>query len=517
MREVQDWLAAARTEVLHGKFAAAQAILAQALAVHPTSVELRRAQAGVLDKSGRHAEAEALFRVLLDEDAGDAASAFSLASTLKDRGSTAAVARIMRACLATHSNSRDSDLAIQAIEMLDDCGRQADAVAIATKAIEANPADARLHAYAGMLRIQLGEFEPARQHYLFALQHDKHAWEWHVPIGLASTQRYAGSDHPDLALLRNGLRREDLSDKARAELRFAIGKAHDDLGDYGQAARYFREGNAISHRLTKWSRKAWRRAVEARFASPAGRQHAEPTPGFTPVFIVGMPRSGTTLLAELLSRHPGVCNRGELPWIAKLAGLPSLSGAPSRADLQHAAATYAAHSRQDDAGDACWFVDKQPLNFRYVDLMLSMFPQARIIHCQRSERDVAMSLWMQCFLEEVQGYSYDFDDIAIVMRDCERLMARWRQQFPDSIRTVRYEELVANPRDVVASVAAWIGSPISQSAAPATAVARSAISTASLWQARQPIHSRSVGRWKHYIGCVPELSRFAGDRAAPNG
>ena len=507
MREVQDCLAAAQTEVLHGRLAAAQTILAQALAIQPTSVELRRAQAGVLDKSGRHADAEELFRVLLGEDAGDAASAFALASILKNRGSTAAAAVVMRRCLANHSNSRDPDLAIQAIELLDDCDRKADAAAIAAAAIDANPNEPRLHAYAGMLQMQLGEFERARRHYLFALQYDERAWEWHVPIGVASAQRYESRKHPDLTLLRNGLEREGLSDKARAELHFALGKAHDDFGDYEEAARHFREGNAIAHRLTKWSRKAWRRAVEARLASPAGTQHVTPVPRFTPVFIVGMPRSGTTLLAELLSLHPKVRNRGELPWIAKLAGLPSLAGDPDGASLEDAAATYASHSRQDDAGDACWFIDKQPLNFRYVDLMLTMFPQAKVIHCRRNERDVALSLWMQCFLEEVQGYSYDFGDMALVMHDCEKLMGRWQVRWPDSIRTVRYEELVADSRVVVESLAAWIGFPVLQTAA--SAASTSVINTASLWQARQPVHSHSVRRWTRYIGCLPELSQFA--------
>ena len=484
-RQIRDWLVAAQTEVLHGELIAAQATLTQALADHPTSVELRRAQAGVLSKNGLDAEAEALLRGLLRENAGDMASAFALASVLTNRGRTAAAAAVMHACLADEPNSRDPDLAIRAIELLDDCDRKSDAAAIAENILRAIPDDTRLHAYAGMLQIQLGEFARARQHYLFALQHDGRAWEWHVPIGLAAAQHYQGVEHPDLALLRSGLQRDGVSDKARAELHFALGKAHDDFGDYPQAARHFQEGNAIAHRLTKWSRKSWRRAVEARLASKPTAHLLEPPTEFTPVFIVGMPRSGTTLLAELLSRHPKVCNRGELPWITKLAGLPSLAGNPGRADLQGAAATYTARSRQDDAGDARWFIDKQPLNFRYVDLILAMFPNARIIYCRRSSRDTALSLWMQCFLEDVQGYAYDFGDIALVMRDCERLMAHWRGRWTDSIRTVHYEELVADTSGVIQSLNDWIGFPPSQAVAPAAEVPAGAISTASLWQARQ--------------------------------
>lgn len=508
-RTASDWLAIVQAQLLRGETSVAQTTLALALSEYPTSFELRRAQAGIFQRIGRRNDAEALLRELLDADPSDGASAFAFAHMLKEQGRMAGAASILRACFALPSNGRDANLAIAAIELLDDCDRKADAAAIARCAIEENPADARLHAYAGMLEIQLGAFERARQHYLYALKHGERAWEWHVPIGLAAAQRYEDAAHPDLSLFEEGLRHRGLSHKARAELHFALGKAHDDVGDYTRAARHFREANAIAHKLTKWSRKAWRRAIEARLAAPVNRQHAESTQDFTPVFIVGMPRSGTTLLAELLSRHPGVCNRGELPWIARLADRPDLNGTPSHTALQGAVATYLAFSRQDDANDSRWFIDKQPLNFRYVDLMLSMFPSAKIIHCRRNSRDTALSLWMQCFLEDVQGYAYDFDDIGLVMHDCNRLMAHWCRRYAASIRSVEYEDLVEAPLPTIAALAQWIGLPASNSGEPPSSGATPSISTASLWQARQPVNTRSVERWRRYAACLPELLRFS--------
>lgn len=505
-RTEQAWLEEARAQVLHGQIPFAQVILSHALTEYPASAALRRALAGLLQQTGRGDEAEMVLRTLLEHDATDAVSAFTLADMLRQQGRTAAAASILRTCFAHPSDCRDADLAIRAIEVLDDCDCKADAASIAAVAIEANPYDPRLHAYAGMLQIQLGNFELARRHYLFALEHDGRAWEWHVPIGLSSTQRYESAEHSDFALFRNGLQRESLSHKAHAELHFALGKSHDDVGDYEQAARHFREGNAIAHRLTKWSRKAWRRAVEAQLASKPITCPLEASADFTPVFIVGMPRSGTTLLATLLSRYPGICNRGELPWIARIAERPALNVAPNRANLQDAAAIYVAHARRDDAGDARWFIDKQPLNFRYLDLMLSMFPHAKIIHCQRDARDTALSLWMQCFLEDVQGYAYDFDDIAIVMRDCGRLMDHWRQRYAGAIRAARYENLVAEPQATVVDLAQWVGLPAPNAHEPSSPHEPTPpISTASLWQARQPVNTRSIARWRHYAPYVPEL------------
>jgi len=506
-RTEQNWLDSVRTLLLSGQVASAQTTLTHALAEFPVSADLRRVQAGILQRGGHPHAAEQVLRELLKQNAGDAASAFALAELLKNECRSGAAAAVIRECFAGTQNSSDAELAIKAIELLDGCGRKHDALAVTQSAIAANRDDPRLHAYAGMLAVQLGEFNNARKHYLFALERDMRSVEWHVPLGLSNTLRYDNPDHPDLALFRQSLGRDGLSGVARAELHFALGKASDDIGDYASAAQHYREGNAIRKRTANWSRKAWRRAIEARLGIAPNVAALSPTEEFTPIFVVGMPRSGTTLLAELLSQDPQICNCGELPMLARLAQDAALAGTSNHAALRHAAASYVREARQDGATEAHWFIDKQPLNFRYVDLALAMFPDAKIIHCDRSERDVALSLWMQCFLEDVQGYSYNFDDIAMVMGDRSRLMAHWNQRHARSITTIRYEELVSAPDQITEALAKWIGLP-PRTRVISTPESKPSISTASLWQARQPVYSTSVGRWKHFAKQVPELLRF---------
>lgn len=503
----QHWLDQARALMLRGEQARAEPLLIAATRDFPRSLELRRVLAAVYRQTGRREEAEALLRELLHDHPQDAASAFTLAESLIEQVRPQAAAEVLRACF--ESSPQDVELAIRAIELLDEADRKAEAAAIAEAALGVAPEDPRLHAYSGMLELQLGAFTRARERYLFALSRSSQACEWQAPLGLSSAQRYRDAAHPDFAVFRQCLQQTDLSSKARSTLLFALGKAHDDIGDYAQAATYLREANGIAHALTHWSRKDWRRAVEARLALGPIASRAEPTVGFTPIFIVGMPRSGTTLLAELLSRYPGVRNRGELPWIAKLAQQPDLAGQPSADALTRAAALYARNARRDDAPNAHWFIDKQPLNFRYVDLILALFPNAKIIHCARNARDTALSLWMQSFIEDVQGYAYDFDDIAMVMRDCGRLMAHWRQRH--DVNTVRYEDLVVEPQVVITRLAQWIGVPDTTSAANPSP-APGTISTASLWQARQPVNTNSVGRWARYQPYIPELSQIPGER-----
>ncbi|HEX7325617.1 MAG TPA: sulfotransferase [Rhodanobacteraceae bacterium] len=508
-RSESAWLDAARSEILHGQLQAAQATLHAALGEFPDSVDLHRAAAGVFQQIGEPDRAAATLRDLLARDPGDRASAFALVRTLKPQGRTAAAAAVLRACMAQAANRDDANLAIAAIELLNDCDRRRDAFAIADAALTGNPDDPRLHAYAGMLAIQLGEFERARRHYLFALDHAPSALEWHVPIGLASTLRYTDTGHPDCARFRAGLQRNDLSPLARAELHFALGKACDDAGELAAAAGHFRDGNAIRHRHTPWRAKAWRRVLAVRMAAQRGAIAADPLPAFTPIFIVGMPRTGTTLLAELLARFAGVINRGELATLPQLADQLAAHGTPTPAIVNAAAAQYIRLARQDDAGAAQWCIDKQPLNFRYLDVALALFPNARIIHCQRAARDTALSLWMQCFLEDVQGYAYDFDDMALVMRGEQRLMAHWHDLYPDAIRDVHYETLVAAPEATLDALGAWLGlRPAPPAIDTPVAAPDSTISTASLWQARQPIHTRSVGRSAAYLAYVPELARW---------
>lgn len=500
-----DWLEQAQALMLRGDLARAESLIGHALGDYPASFALRRMLAGIRLQTGREAEGEALLTQLFGEQPEDAGTAFALARALASQSKGAGVARVLR---AHFQRARpDTELAIRAIELLDDCDRKRDASAIADLAMAADPEDLRMPAYAGMLESQLGNFPQARAHYLRAMGAPL-ACEWHVPYGIALMQRYHNAVHPDFTLFRDCLARGDLSGKARSSLLFALAKAHDDIGEYARAADYSREANALARAETKWSRAHWRQETRTRLNAAPIPAKAEPLANFTPVFIVGLPRSGTTLVAELLARFPQVCNRGESPWLATLAEQDALRGQPSRSALQSAAIAYATRMKRDDAESSRWFIDKQPLNLRYLDLVMSLFPNARIIHCRRDARDNALSLWMQSFTEDVQGYAYDFSDIALVMHDCQQLLYRWRTMYPRSIHEVDYEQLVASSSRTISDLAIQLGLPAPDTNRLPAPTAPGGIGSASLWQARQPIYARSVGRWKNYTRFLPELLGF---------
>jgi tetratricopeptide (TPR) repeat protein len=502
-REERDWLECGRALVLRRDLDGAAAVFAAASDRFPDSADAQQALAGVHWQTGQPARAEPILRALLAAHPGHVAATFLLAKILKEQGRTGAAEAVVRALFAYAPQPIGTT--IQAIELLDDAGRKQAAAELCESEIARGSTDARLHAYSAMLHLQLGDFARVRERYTYALAHDERALDWQAANGLAAAQRYKEASHPDFALFQRCLERPGLGDRARASLLFALGKAHDDIGDFAQAAGYFREANRVVASFAEWPRKNFRRMVAARLdAKPlAGRSAL--APDFVPVFIVGMPRSGSTLVAELLSRHPDVRQRGELPWLPVVAERLSANARPTAEALGRLASTYLAQLRLDDAL-ARFYLDKQPLNFLHLDAIAALLPNARVIYCERGERDTALSIWTQYFAGAEHNFAYDFADIATVMQACPRLIASARKRGAPPIHTVRYERLVTATDECLGELADWLG--LGELDATARDGSTRAISTASLWQVRQPIYTRSVGRWRAYAPHVPELMRF---------
>jgi LPS sulfotransferase NodH len=226
-----------------------------------------------------------------------------------------------------------------------------------------------------------------------------------------------------------------------------------------------------------------------------------------PMFIVGMPRSGTTLLASILSNHPAIATAGELPTIIQFtsqigewagAGVtyPQAARHLSSPAAERLIGRYLERLRRDIAADVPYVIDKHPINFRHLGLIALLFPHATVIHCRRDPLDTCLSNYFQRF-PPAYDFAFDLRNIGHYFRQYSRLMDHWRAALAKPMLEVSYEEMIANTEKVARSILDVLGLPWDERClAPHTNPY--AIETASKWQVRQPIYRHAVERWRHY-------------------
>lgn len=497
----QVWLDCARRFAEQNETAEMVALLEASTNRWPDAHELRYALAVALRHDGRPLHAEAQFRTLLEADPGNRDAAFALAAMLRDDGRLRAAGDVL-VHYAMNLPSGNTEGLLECMSFLRQCQRQRSALELCESTLAAGQNDPRLHYFAGELALTLGDFARAREHLLCCVDRlDGNVW--FSLQALADTQRYEDASHPDFTLFERALQNSKLSVRGRASVLFARGKAYDDIGDFVSAANAWREANGLIYGQIQWSTSTWRHLVATQCTLRPSKFCVEPSDHFVPVFIVGMPRSGTTLLAQLLSRYPQVRNRGELNLIPYIwRKLRDANAQNDERACYDASRLYYAHVRQDDT-PARWYIDKYPMNFCHLDLVARLFPNARIVYCRRDRRDTALSIWSHFFASGQNEFAYRFDDIAEVMAGCERLMTHWKSILPIPIFTIDYEKLVTAPQDCCTAVASFLG--LEGDTLENTDSNDVTIESSSLWQARQPVYERSVGRWWHYADHLPEL------------
>jgi hypothetical protein len=298
---------------------------------------------------------------------------------------------------------------------------------------------------------------------------------------------------------------EASADDDRIPLAFALGKAWLDAGEAERAFDRLDAGN-------RWKRASFDYAVEAdvalfeRIASAFSADVVAADGGYDgdlPVFVIGMPRSGTTLVEQILASHPDVHGAGELGVLEGVIGdavgadgFPERAAALSAAQAQAVGRAYADNVGRYAQGRKR-VVDKMPSNFRYAGLIHRILPKARIIHCRRDPRDTGLSCYSKLFTG-AQPFAYDLAELGRYHRAYERLMDHWRAVLPpECFLEVDYEDVVGDLEAQARRLAAFCGLDWNAACLDFHTTAR-AVRTASAAQVRKPIYTGSVGRWKAY-------------------
>ncbi|GAC1631058.1 MAG: sulfotransferase [Nevskia sp.] len=479
-------------------------LLDAALASHPDAPALLRLKAAACRRSGDPSAAEQALRraAALAPDEQDLV--FELAALLRDEARMDAAAEVVNGFM---QRPRGVKTALAASEFLVSCGHHDHAYAVGAAELGRGDRSTALELDAGMQALALGRFDEAGRHLRAALH--RRPPEWGATLPLALSRRYRSPLDPDITAFSRIWEDESIPDELRLPSGFALGKAFDDLGLVREAAGVLRAANRLADLEQLWSPQNWRDFVEAQLGQRIVPLAQPVRDDLVPVFVIGLPRTGTTLIADRLGRHPDVRNRGELNWIAYLSEQLAIERRFEDAGaLRRAAEIYLRHLRRDDA-PARFYIDKNPLNFRHLGLISALFPNARIIHGVRSERDTALSIWSQLFDHADNAYAYRFDHILELMRGHDRLIQALAPGLRQPMLRLRYETLVGDPAGTLAQVGTFVGLDGAADLLAMPARPGCPIGTASVWQARQPISERSVGRAAAYLPVLPELSRFS--------
>jgi tetratricopeptide (TPR) repeat protein len=377
----------------------------------------------------------------------------------------------------------------------------------------AHPDCAMAHLILGGMLGQTGHSTEAAAHYDRAAELSPTmigAW-----AGAAVNRRFGADDGPVIARMNAALSRTDLTLQVRQTLYFALGKAHDDTADYEAAMRNFEAGNRIRAQRAPVDLNRLAAHVDRLIrAIPPGYRAHPSDPGVddaTPILIVGMPRCGSTLVEQILSSHPEVAAGGELEfWGLRDRPGEDLWGLTSTAEAtRRIASDYLATLRMFGP-DAKRVTDKALGNFIRLGLIHRIFPNATFVHCRRHPIDTALSIFTTNFDTHL-AFGSNRSDIVFHYRQYRRIMAHWREVLPpDRYIEVEYEALVADPEPQIRRLISACGLDWNDACLkPHSNTGK--ITTASLWQARQPIYRTSVERWRRYEPWLGELRELAAD------
>jgi tetratricopeptide (TPR) repeat protein len=455
----------------------------------------------------------------------------------------------------------------QQARLLSRLNRAAEALDLARRAVAAGPGDALAFDTVGVVFSRLARYEEARAaldqavrrapdnaQYRFnlaaALQFlgDRAGAETHYRAAITARPDFArawwalselhktGAPGDDLDTLLALAERADPGTDDALYLGHAIAREYELRGDCARAFGYLERGKAARRQRALDSRardEALFEALRQAFTAVDQEPRTAATEGSEPLFVVGMPRTGTTLVERILSCHPAVQSLGEIQDLAhavrRSAGAsgggavldPTVIDAARSAPSERTAVRYRESTAQrlEGAAPPRYLLDKMPLNALYIGFILRSLPSARVVILRRDPRDTVLSNFRQLFAVDYSYYDYHYDlaTTARYVADFEGLMAHFRSLYGERLFTLDYEALVASPEPTVRALLAYLDLPWDP-ACLAFHTRQEGVATPSALQVRQPLYADAVARWRRYEKELAPASRvLAGAGVLPTG
>lgn len=405
---------------------------------------------------------------------------------------------------------------------LQDQRRTAEAKACYEQALRLQPDHAQTHNDLGDLLMEEGRFDDAVAHLRESLRLKPDYVYAYWNLSQLAGQKQCRLTDEDLAQAEALLKSGRLSLVDASVMHLTLAEAHNRRGEWEIAFSHGKQGNDLRQEWLQQTGRAFhpdahRRYIDDLIASFDQSFFAKARPAAStsdlPIFVVGMPRSGTTLVAHILSSHSQIRALGELRDISQLVntlarmsvpfgGYPGCMRHLDGSAVRGMAERYLQRLSRMGGPDALRVVDKMPDNFLHLGLIAVLFPNARVVHCRRDPLDVCTS----CYFQNFKGvnFSWSLENLGHYHRDYGRLMAHWRSVLPLKIFEVDYEDMVANQEQVSRRLVAFTGLPWEDRCLAFHKNPR-VVQTASAVQVRQPIYNSSIGRWKRYAAQLEPL------------
>ncbi len=471
------------------------------------------------------AEAENIFRKILSVQADNVDALSMLAKCLIDKEEYLEAENLLKRSMALKPD--DIGNCIHLGELLSKQNKLEQACQLYETGIKQHPDSARLQYALGVALGQRGNLENAREAYLAALRSDRYYLE--ALHALTKSTHYDDKEKPEVKLAIELLKEHEvnnnsvkdnnplLSETNQQNLYFSLGKIFDELGEYDAAFKYYHLANQSVYSKNKYDIEEFKKYFEdtkqgfsSEFIKASGEYGLS---NVKPVFILGMPRSGTTLLEQILSSHSQIMGAGELNTIQDIVKQLKLSFKTEQNTVQPTYPLNIDQISQDTITEFAteyvkkiesltrdksfqYVVDKNPVNFRHVGLIMTMFPQAKIIHTRRHPLDVVLSIYFQRF-SSGHAYAFNLDALANYYQYYHKLMNLWCELYPDVIHSCRYDDLVLQTEKTSQQVTKYLNLDWEPGCLDFYKNKRK-VETASFWQVRQPIYTGSLERWKHY-------------------
>lgn len=479
----------------------------QAIALQPDLVEAHNNRGAILQSMKRYAEALSGYDQAIALKPDFAAAYYNRGNVLQelkryeDASASYEQALTLKPNFAPAHNNLGK--ALQKLKRYDA------ALAAYGNALALQPDYAEAYQNRGATLVSTGDMQEAEKMFLTSLVLKPDCSSSY--LNLVSIHEYKDPDHAHATRIRTLLDNPNTALDDRECLNFALGKIYDDCGLYDEAFECYRQANEIHNAGVSYSQDGvsllTHSIIEVFTKDFLAQPFASASDSPSPLFIVGMPRSGTTLMASMLSNHPSIGTAGELPTMNEcVLRLPQLTGSvlpypfavkqitPEAAS--HLTYTYEQRLRRDIGLDVPYVIDKHPLNFRHLGFIAMLFPKSKIIHCTRHPLDTALSNYFQRFSSQY-AYSFDLRNIGHFYGEYAKLMAHWREVLPIQMLEVSYENMVTNTEKTARRALDFLRMEWDERClAPHTNPYP--VETASRWQVRQKIYQQSVGRWQHY-------------------